>query len=160
MFFFSHNVFYPDTNTEFNPFPHNDTFWRAWETSLLKTLWEMEKMLVTMFSTLSKTEISFLLLNLSSANAFNLISSKISSFGNGLIVLEWEENFGNSKKKQYRKQHSLDFPFQNVFFPGIDTFHNFPYVLSILLLLLFIIIFFFVFIFITFNFMKPFIAQQ
>ena len=27
----------------FNPFPHNDTFW---ETSLLKTLWEKEKLLV------------------------------------------------------------------------------------------------------------------
>ena len=31
----------------FNPFPHNNTFWRPWETSLLKTLWEMEKLLVT-----------------------------------------------------------------------------------------------------------------
>ena len=30
-----------------NPFPHNDTFWRRWETSLLKTLWEKEKLLVT-----------------------------------------------------------------------------------------------------------------
>ena len=30
----------------FNPFPHIDTFWRPWETSLLKTLWEKEKMLV------------------------------------------------------------------------------------------------------------------
>ena len=30
-----------------NPFPHNDTFWRPWETSLLKTLWEKEKLLVT-----------------------------------------------------------------------------------------------------------------
>ena len=29
-----------------NPFPHNDTFWRLWETSLLKTLWENEKLLV------------------------------------------------------------------------------------------------------------------
>ena len=37
-----------------------------------------------MFSTLSKTEISFLLFNLSSANAFNFVSSKISWFGNGL----------------------------------------------------------------------------
>ena len=27
----------------FNPFPHNDTFWCPWETSLLKTLWEKEK---------------------------------------------------------------------------------------------------------------------
>ena len=30
-----------------NPSPHNDTFWRPWETSLLKTLWEKEKLLVT-----------------------------------------------------------------------------------------------------------------
>ena len=29
----------------FNPFLHNDTFWRPWETSLLKTLWEKEKLL-------------------------------------------------------------------------------------------------------------------
>ena len=32
---------------DFNPFPHNDTFWRPWETSLLKTLWEKEKLLIT-----------------------------------------------------------------------------------------------------------------
>ena len=30
-----------------NPFPHSDTFWCPWETSLLKTLWEKEKLLVT-----------------------------------------------------------------------------------------------------------------
>ena len=30
-----------------NPFPHNDTFWHPWETSLLKTPWEKEKLLVT-----------------------------------------------------------------------------------------------------------------
>ena len=30
-----------------NLFPHNDSFWRPWETSLLKTLWEKEKLLVT-----------------------------------------------------------------------------------------------------------------
>ena len=29
-----------------NSFPYNDTFWRPWETSLLKTLWEKEKLLV------------------------------------------------------------------------------------------------------------------
>ena len=29
-----------------NPFPHNDTFWRLWETILLKTLWEKGKLLV------------------------------------------------------------------------------------------------------------------
>ena len=32
--------------TPLNPFPHNDTFWRPWETSLLKTLWEKEKLLL------------------------------------------------------------------------------------------------------------------
>ena len=31
----------------FNTFPHNDTFWHPWETRLLKTLWEKEKLLVT-----------------------------------------------------------------------------------------------------------------
>ena len=30
-----------------NPFQHHDTFWRPWETNLLKTLWEKEKLLVT-----------------------------------------------------------------------------------------------------------------
>ena len=30
-----------------NTFPHNDTFWWPLETSLLKTLWEKEKLLVT-----------------------------------------------------------------------------------------------------------------
>ena len=47
-----------------NPFPHSDTFWWVWEESLLKTLWEKEKLLVqaispfpTIFSTLSRTEI-------------------------------------------------------------------------------------------------------
>ena len=34
-------------NWYLNPFPHYDTFWRPWETSLLKTLWEKEKLLIT-----------------------------------------------------------------------------------------------------------------
>ena len=37
----------PLITSTFNLFPHNDTFWRPWETSLLKTLWEKEKLLVT-----------------------------------------------------------------------------------------------------------------
>ena len=43
------NVFYSfiDRNHHFNPFPHNDIFLCPWETSLLKTLWEKEKLLVT-----------------------------------------------------------------------------------------------------------------
>ena len=39
----------PQTTTEMrpiNPFAYNDTFWRPWETSLLKTLWVKEKLLV------------------------------------------------------------------------------------------------------------------
>ena len=47
-----------------DPFPHNDAFRRVWVRSLLKILWEKEKLLVqaifpfpTMFSTLSKTEV-------------------------------------------------------------------------------------------------------
>ena len=71
---------------------NNDTFWRVWESSLLKTLWQLEKLLVlaisplpTMFSALSKTEITILVtFSLSSANAFNLVWSKILSCGNGL----------------------------------------------------------------------------
>ena len=75
-----------------NPFPHNNTFWRIWERSLLKTLWEKEKFLVqaispfpTMFSTLSATEIIiFVTFNLSSANAVNSVWPKILSCENGL----------------------------------------------------------------------------
>ena len=36
-----------DCLKQINPFPHNDTFWRPWETSLSKTLWKKEKLLVT-----------------------------------------------------------------------------------------------------------------
>ena len=36
-----------ENHSQVNPFPHNDTFWRPRETSLLKTLWEKEKLLVT-----------------------------------------------------------------------------------------------------------------
>ena len=37
----------PEFKQPFNPFLHNDTFWRPRETSLLKTLWEKEKLLIT-----------------------------------------------------------------------------------------------------------------
>ena len=40
-----------------DPFPHYDTFWRPWETSLLKTLWKKEKLLVR--SNFSFTHIVF-----------------------------------------------------------------------------------------------------
>ena len=35
------------TKYALNSFLHNDTFWRPWQASLLKTLWEKEKLLVT-----------------------------------------------------------------------------------------------------------------
>ena len=34
-------------NWSVKPFPHDDAYWRPWETSFLKTLWEKEKLLVT-----------------------------------------------------------------------------------------------------------------
>ena len=92
----SNNFFFIICNkAHFNPFPHNDTFRCLWERSLLKILWEKEKLLVhaispfpTMFSTLSKTEIIiFVTFNLSSANAFNFHQSKNLSSGNGLNIL-------------------------------------------------------------------------
>ena len=63
-----------------NPFQHNDTFICPWKTSLLKTLWEKEKLLVrsTMFSTRLDNFLPFLSnLKLSSANSFSLEESKI-----------------------------------------------------------------------------------
>ena len=71
---------------EFNPFPHNNTFWRPWETSLLKTLWEKEKLLVmsnfsffhSVFFTCLDNFLPFSSnLKLSSANSFSLEESKI-----------------------------------------------------------------------------------
>ena len=61
-------------------------FERPWERSLLTTLWEKEKMLVTsifsMFSILPKTYISFCVtFILSSATALNFNLSKILSYG-------------------------------------------------------------------------------
>ena len=38
---------FPRQKSSFNPFPHNDTFRCPWETSLLKTLWEKEELLIT-----------------------------------------------------------------------------------------------------------------
>ena len=66
---------------------------------LSKTLWEREKLLVQaispfpkMLSTLSKTETTiFVTFNLSSANAFNLVWSKILSYGK---IKHIQQSFG------------------------------------------------------------------
>ena len=68
-----------------NPFPYNDTFWCPWETSLLKTLWEKEKLLITSnfsYLTVFSTRLDNFLpfssnLKLSSAKSFNLEEYKI-----------------------------------------------------------------------------------
>ena len=88
-------MFEKQSHTSFNPLPHNPYFWRPWERSLQKTLWEKEKMLVTSiftfshcFSTLHKSNfkisVTFIL---SSANAFDLDKPKVLSFGNELTRL-------------------------------------------------------------------------
>ena len=81
--------------SSFNLFPHNDTFWRPWETSFLKTLWEKEKMLVTSNFSFSHSVFyrwnNFLPFSsnfkLSSAKSFNLEESKICRLVMGLPVL-------------------------------------------------------------------------
>ena len=77
-----------------NPFPHNDTFWRPWETSLLKTLGKGEIARYEQFLLFPQCFLPFLenflsslsKLKLSSANSFILEQSKILSFGNGLTI--------------------------------------------------------------------------
>ena len=65
----------------FKPFPHNDTFWRPWETSLLKTLWEKEKLLV--MSNSSSTHSVFYLFGLLSSIfvKFQIVVCKLFQFG-------------------------------------------------------------------------------
>ena len=79
--------------------------------AFLKTVWEKEKLLVqaispfcTMFSPLSKTEITFFVtFNLSSANAFNLVWSNILLFGNGLKRFFVTSAVSQNSENQYCK---------------------------------------------------------
>ena len=88
--------FFAMSTVSVNPFPHYDTFRWIWEGSLLKTLWEKEKLLVqavspflTMFSNLSNTKIiTFVTYHLLSANAFNLVWFKILLCGSWLMLLK------------------------------------------------------------------------
>ena len=76
----------------FNPFPNKPWFLRVCSKSLLKTLWEKEKLLVTsnfsfshnVFYPLRELSVISSNLKLSSANSFNLEESKMLSFGKGL----------------------------------------------------------------------------
>ena len=85
-----------------NPFPNKPWFLRVCSTSLLKTLWEQEKLLVTsnlifpfavVFSTLSENYLPFSLnMKLSSAKAFTLEASTICLLEKGEVAkdeLHW-----------------------------------------------------------------------
>ena len=61
---------------------HNNTFWRPWETSLLKTLWGKELRAISPFPTVFSTRLDNFIpflsnLKLSSANSFSMEESKI-----------------------------------------------------------------------------------
>ena len=79
-----------------NPFPNKPWFLRVCSKSLLKTLWEKEKLLITsnfsfshsVFYPLRELSIISSNLKLSSANSFNLEESKMLSFGKGLISFD------------------------------------------------------------------------
>ena len=83
---FSHNVFYPIKELlvvfGFNPFPNKPWFLRVSRTSLLKTLWEKEKLLVT-------SNISF------SHNVFYSIKAINHLFGNIQFVVCKYFQFGH-----------------------------------------------------------------
>ena len=75
-----------------NPFLNKPSFLRVCSTSLLKTLWELDKLLVTsnfypfprVFSTLLENFLPYLSnLKLMSANSFSLEESKICCLGKG-----------------------------------------------------------------------------
>ena len=83
-----------------NPFPHNDTFWWVWQRSLLKTLWEKEKLLIqaissfpTIFSTLSKTEIVIFV---------TFVIWKCFQFGlvQNFVMWEWVKIFFHSQRQR------------------------------------------------------------
>ena len=67
-----------------NPFPNKSWFLRVCSTSLLKTMWKKEKLLVTLFSTQLENFLPFLLnFKLLSANSLSLEESKSCRLGKG-----------------------------------------------------------------------------
>ena len=68
-----------------NPLPHNHDLTNLKKRALENTVGKGENACPAVFSTLSKREnVSLATLTLSSANAFNLVATKILSFGNEL----------------------------------------------------------------------------
>ena len=82
-------LLFPQCFLAFTWFAHNDTFWCPWETSLSKTLWEKEKLLVmSNFSFFHRVfypfgELSAIFIK------FEIVICKLSQFGSLKFVV-WE----------------------------------------------------------------------
>ena len=106
-----------------NPFPHKDTFWRPWETSLLKTLWEKEKLLITSnFSFTHRVFYQFREL-FAIYIKFKIVVCRLFQFGPvWLLIILQEEGCG----KQWEKEKMLVtgiFSFSHrVFYPSQKEF--------------------------------------
>ena len=81
----------PNCFAIFNPFPNKPWFLRVSSTSLLKTLWEKEKLLIisnfsfppSVFYPFGELSSIFIKIELSSANSFSMEESKICCLGKG-----------------------------------------------------------------------------
>ena len=79
------------SKSSLDPFPNKPLFLHVCSTSLLKTLWEKEKLLVTsnfsfshnVFCLFGELSAIFINLELSSTNSFSLEESKICRLGKG-----------------------------------------------------------------------------
>ena len=90
-------ILFGELLVQFNPFPNKPLFLCVSSTSLLKTLWEKVKLLITSNFSFSHSVFSIRLesfplfssnLKLSSANSFSLEESKICRLGKGLLLLQ------------------------------------------------------------------------
>ena len=103
---------FPPPPTSFNPFTHNDTFGESGKEAFRRhcgkrrnCLYKQFLLFPTMFSALSKTEIIiFVTFNLSFANAFNLVWSKILLCGCGFKL-----NSHNLSLSFFPSRHTFDF---------------------------------------------------
>ena len=79
-----------DTTPLLNPFPHNPCFLRVCSTSLLKTLWEKEKLLITGNFSFSHSVFNLLEELFSIVIKFEIVVCKLFSFWKHVIFVVWE----------------------------------------------------------------------